>query len=103
VGGFLTLGFTVAENKGGFLANLHQFPSAMAQNFWIAIISWTACLIVTILVSLATAPKPETELHNLVYGFTDTPPEENVPWYKRPGPLAIIVLAVLVIFNIIFW
>jgi hypothetical protein len=42
-------------------------------------------------------------LHNLVYGVTDIPREENAPWYKRPGPLAIIVLAVLVIVNIIYW
>ena len=103
LGGFFTLGLTVAENKGGWLGNLHQFPSTMAQNFWIAIISWTACLLVTIVVSLLTTPRPESELHNLVYGVTELPAEENVPWYKRPGPLAIVVLAVLVVFNIIFW
>jgi SSS family solute:Na+ symporter len=75
----------------------------MAQNFWIAIISWCACFIVTLLVSLATKPKPESELHNLVYGVTDLPHEGNAPWYKRPGPLAVVVIAVLVIMNIIFW
>ncbi|MBV9406522.1 MAG: sodium:solute symporter family protein [Acidobacteriaceae bacterium] len=99
----LTHGLTVAENKGGWISNLHQFPSTMAQNFWIAIFAWTACLVVTWLVSLATAPKPIDQLHNLVYGVADIPREENVPWYKRPGPLAIIVLGVLVIFNVIFW
>jgi SSS family solute:Na+ symporter len=99
-----THGWTVAEGKGGWLgADLHHFPSTMAQNFWIAIIAWTACLVVTFVVSLATRPKPQTELHNLVYGVTDLPREGNQPWYKRPGPLAIIVLAVLVIFNILFW
>ncbi len=98
-----THGCTVAENKGGWIANLHQFPSTMAQNFWISIVAFVACFVVTLVVSLATRPKPEAQLHNLVYGFTDIPPEENVPWYKRPGPLAIVVLAVLVIFNIIFW
>lgn len=104
IAGFCTLGLTVAEGKGGWLGVLHQFPSAMAQNFWIAIIAFVACLLVTLVVSLVTRPKPETELHNLVWGATaDLPPEGNAPWYKRPGPLAIIVLAVLVIFNIIFW
>ena len=103
VGGFFTLGLTVAENKGGWFANLHQFPSSMAQNFWIAIIAWSACFLVTVVVSFATRPKLETELRNLVYGFTETPPEETVAWYKRPGPLAVIVLVVLVIFNILFW
>jgi hypothetical protein len=50
-----------------------------------------------------TRPKTETELQNLVYGVTAIPHEADAPWYKRPGPLAIIVLAVLVIFNILFW
>ena len=99
-----THGFTVAEGKGGWLGtNLHSFPSTMAQNFWIAIIAWTACLVVTFAVSLVTHPKPESDLHNLVYGVTDLPHEGTAPWYKRPGPLAIIVLAVLVFFNILFW
>ncbi|MBV8895359.1 MAG: sodium:solute symporter family protein [Acidobacteriaceae bacterium] len=99
-----THGLTVAERKGGWMGtNLHTFPSVMAQNFWIAIIAWTACLIVTFAVSLVTAPKPESALHNLVYGVTQIPHEGQAPWYKRPGPLAVIVLAVLVVFNIIYW
>ena len=75
----------------------------MAQNFWIAIVAWTACLVVTFVVSLMTQPRPESELHNLVYGVTDLPKEGAAPWYKRPAPLAIIVLVVLVFFNILFW
>ncbi len=102
-GGALTLSLTVAENKGGWIAHLHEFPSSMAQNFWIAIIALAACMIVTVVVSLFTVPKPETELHNLVYGVTDLPHEEGAPWFKRPGPLALIVIAVLIIVNIIFW
>jgi SSS family solute:Na+ symporter len=99
-----THGLTVAEGKGGWMgANLQTFPSQMAQNFWIAIIAFVACLVVTFVVSVATRPKPASDLHNLVYGVTDLPREEDVPWYKRPGPLAIIVLAVLVVFNILFW
>jgi len=99
----LVHGLTVAEGKGGWIANTHGFISTMAQNYWIAIISWTVCLVVTIVISLMTQPKPESELHNLVYGVTDIPREESAPWYKRPGPLAIIVLAVLLIVNIIYW
>jgi len=98
-----THGLTVAEGKGGWIANVHQFPSAMAQNFWIAICSFAACLVVTFSISLVTQPKPESQLHNLVYGFIDIPVEKAVPWYKRPGPLAVVVLAVLVVFNLLFW
>jgi SSS family solute:Na+ symporter len=103
IAGGLTLGLTVAENKGGWIANLHTFPSTMAQNFWIAIVSWSACLVVTVLVTSVTKPKPEDELHNLVYGVTNIPHEGEAPWYKRPGPLAIVVIGVLIIMNIIFW
>ena len=98
-----THGLTVAEGKGGWIANLTEFPSSMAQNFWIAIVAWTTCLLVTIAISLVTKPKPEAALHNLVYGFTELPHEENVAWYKRPGPLGILVMAMLVVINLIFW
>ncbi|HEY1216154.1 MAG TPA: sodium:solute symporter family protein [Bryobacteraceae bacterium] len=99
----LTLGLTVAEGKGGWIAPLHQFPSSMAQNFWIALIAWSACFLITIVISLATKPKPAKELTNLVYGHTEMPPAANVPWFQRPVPLAVIVLALLVVMNVIFW
>lgn len=103
VGGGMTLGLTVAEGKGGWIAELHTFPSSMAQNFWIAIIAFCTCLVVTFAVTLVTKPRPVSELHNLVYGVTDLPHEPDVVWYKRPGPLATIVVVLLVIVNIIFW
>jgi solute:Na+ symporter, SSS family len=99
----LTHGLTVAEGKGGWVVNTHEFISIMAQNYWIAIISFSACMVITIVISLMTTPKPVSELHNLVYGVADIPNDENAPWYKRPGPLAIIVLGVLVIVNVIYW
>jgi SSS family solute:Na+ symporter len=74
----------------------------MAQNFWIAIFAWSTCLLVTLLVSLMSTPKVESELHNLVYGLTAIP-HEDVPWYKRPAPLALIVIAALVLLNVWFW
>jgi SSS family solute:Na+ symporter len=98
-----THGLTVAEGKGGWIAKLQEFPSAMAQNFWIAIIAFVVCLIVTFGVSLVTKGKTDAELRNLVYGVTEKPDEGDAPWYKRPGPLAVVVLSVLVIFNILFW
>ena len=50
----LTHGLTVAEGKGGWIADVYHFPSTMAQNFWIAIFAWTTCFVVTIVVSLVT-------------------------------------------------
>ena len=99
-----THGLTLAENKGGWLGSvLHTFPSTMAQNFWIAIFAWSTCFAVTILVSLVSRPKPASELHNLVYGLTDIPHDADSPWYKRPAPLAIIVVVALIALNLIFW
>jgi SSS family solute:Na+ symporter len=98
----LTHGLTVAEGKGGWIANMHDFPSQMAQNFWIAIFAWTTCFLVTIVVSLITTAPPESQLRGLVYGFTDLPREEGVRWYLRPAPLAIVVAVALVFLNLIF-
>jgi SSS family solute:Na+ symporter len=98
----LVHGLTVAENKGGWITNLHTFPSVMAQNFWIAIFAWTVCFLTTVLVSLATAPRPESELQGLVYGLTKLPHDEGVSWYKRPVPVAIAVGALALILNLWF-
>ena len=102
LGAALTHSLTMAEGKGGYIANLHTFPSAMAKNFWIAIVAWTACFLITILVSLVTKPRPESELHGLVYGLTELKHDEGVVWFKRPLPLAIAIAALAIILNIVF-
>jgi SSS family solute:Na+ symporter len=98
----LVHGLTVAEGKGGWIETLHSFPSTMAQNFWIAIFAWSTCFFVTILVSFVTKPRMESELHGLVYGLTQIRHEENVPWYKKPIPLAFVVIGVLILLNVWF-
>ncbi len=98
----VALGFTEAEGKGGWFGALYHFPSSMAQNFWIAMIAFTTCFLVTVAVSLATRPKPHSDLVGLVYGLTDVPRDPNVPWYKRPVTLALIVAVALVILNVAF-
>jgi SSS family solute:Na+ symporter len=99
----LTHGLTMAEDKGGWIASVHEFPSTMAQNFWIAIFAWSACFVVTILVSLVTRPKKDAELESLVYGLTKIPREEGVSWYLRPGPLAGVVAVICIALNFLFW
>jgi SSS family solute:Na+ symporter len=98
----LTWLLTVAEGKGGLLSVVHTFPSTMAQNFWIAIFAWSGCFLVTILVSLVTRRRTESELRGLVYGLTELPTDEGVSWYRRPGVLAIIVGVVLVFLSVWF-
>ena len=99
----LTFSLTEAEGKGAWIASLHEFPSSMAQNFWVAIAGWTTCFVITILVSLVTRPKAESELTGLVYGLTKLPADEHEPWYRRPAQLALLVAALVIILNLIFW
>ena len=90
--------------KGGFLGTVvHQYPSEMAQNFWTAIFAWTTCFTVTIIISLLTTPRPDSELKGLVYALTDRPKDVGLVWYQKPAVLAVVVLAMLVVVNWVFW
>lgn len=99
----LTHGLTRAEGKGAWIAMLHEFPSTMAQNFWIAILAWSACFAVTIAVSLATRPAAVESLRGLVYGLTAMPDPGQVRWLARPGTLAVIAGAACIALNLLFW
>ncbi len=98
LGAALTHGLTLAEGKGAWLADLHHLPSTMAQNFWIAIVAWTACFLATIAVSLATRPKRDDEMRGLVWGLTEMPVSHG-----RPVLLAVIVTLILLALNWYFW
>ncbi len=81
----------------------HAYPSEMAQNFWAAIYAWTTCFVVTIVISLMTKPRKESELVGLVYSLTNIPKEAHLPWYKRPETLGVVVLLMAIALNIVFW
>jgi len=89
--------------KGGWIAVLNVYPSEMAQNFWTAIWAWTVCFIVTIIISLATRPRADSELQGLVYTLTEKQRDRSGPWYTRPVPVGVIVLGLTLILNIIFF
>ncbi|NWG12541.1 MAG: sodium:solute symporter family protein [Acidobacteria bacterium] len=93
----------VAGIKGGWIGITHVYPSEMAQNFWTAIWAWCTCFVVTILVSLVTKPRPDSELVGLVYSLTARPQESHLPYFKRPAALAVVVCVLTVLLNIIFW
>ena len=99
----LTYSLTMAEGKGGSIANLYTFYSGTSQAFNIAWISFVVCFIVTALISLVTRPKPENELVGLVYSLTPRQRDNNRIWYKNPIWLAVIVLIIMVFFNVIFF
>jgi SSS family solute:Na+ symporter len=97
-----TYGLTIAEGKGGFLGVVQSFPSSMAQNFWVAIMAFCTCFIVTVIVSFMTTPKPLAELEGLVYGVKPVEIEQSV-WWKRPSVLAIIAGIACIGLNFLFF
>jgi SSS family solute:Na+ symporter len=77
--------------------------SGMAINMYSAFWSLVVSIVVTILVSLVTKPKPDAELKDLVMGLTTVPDEGPVSWYHSPKFWVAVVAIVLVAVNVIFW
>jgi SSS family solute:Na+ symporter len=82
---------------------LSKYAKPMADDMYRALWCWLVTVIVTIVVSYMTTPKPEAELTGLVRGCTEIPSEGHLPLVKRPIFWAGVVFAVLVILNVIFW
>ena len=82
---------------------LSPLAKGLAQDMYQALWSCLVCVLVTVVVSLATTPKPAAELTGLVYGFTPIPKEENVPLLHKPIFWAGVAVAFFVILQIIFW
>jgi len=76
---------------------------ALAQDMYQALWSFLVCVIVTVVVSLATKPKTDSELNGLVYGLTQVPSVGNVPIYQKPLFWAGVVVVVFFVLNIYFW
>jgi solute:Na+ symporter, SSS family len=75
----------------------------MAENMYRGLWSWIICVVVTVVISMVTKPKPESELVGLVYGATAIPTEAQVPLYEKPAFWAVVVAVVFIALNIIFW
>ena len=96
-------GVTGAASLLPKIAIVHAYPSDMAQNFWGAIVAWTTCFVVTVGVSLLTAPKAEGDLRGLVYGLAERSVQSEPAWHQRPAVLAAVVLTLTLALNILFW
>jgi SSS family solute:Na+ symporter len=75
----------------------------MAENMYRALWSWVVCVLVTIVVSLLTKPKLDSELKGLVYGVTEIPTESYVTVFHRPWFWAVAVAVLFVVVNVVFW
>jgi SSS family solute:Na+ symporter len=88
--------------KGGWIASVWTFRSAMGQNFYLAIVACGAGFALTVAVSLLTRPnKSDVELHGLVRSLTPLPSSAHEPWLRRPWVLGLIVLTVTVLLNLL--
>jgi solute:Na+ symporter, SSS family len=97
---------SVAGVKGGWLgATIHVYRSELAQGFWTAIVAFSTCVTLTLVVSLFTTPRAEHELEGLVYGVKNpTASVEDIKhWYLNPVTLGIIMLALALSLNFLFW
>ena len=81
--------------------------SGQGAAFLAASVAFVVDIVLSIVVSLATKPKPAEELVGLVYSETPReqrtdPNEASYPWYRRTVPLAGVALAMVVVLNLLF-
>ncbi|HZZ56426.1 MAG TPA: Na+/galactose cotransporter, partial [Opitutaceae bacterium] len=82
---------------------LSRYAKPMAQDMYQALWSWCICVLVTVVVSLLTAPLSDERLKGLVYGCTEIPHSRDLAWYKRPFFWGMTALALFVVLDVIFW
>ena len=82
---------------------LSPHAQGLAQDMYQSLWSCTTCVVVTLLVTLVTKPRPDAELKGLVYSLTEVAHEERVGILQRPVFWGGVVLAALVVLQIIFW
>jgi SSS family solute:Na+ symporter len=95
--------------KGGYISSAlgvktMEFPSEMAQNFWLASFAFITCFVLTAGISLSTKrTKSDEELKGLVYSLTPKIRDTEGPWILRPAVLGVLLLLACVILNILFF
>ena len=94
---------------GVFLLNEAGVMNLPGQGaaFLAASTAFVVDIVVSVLVSLVTTPKPVSELVGLVYSETPRedlvdPHEKSYPWFRRTLPLAGIALVMVIVLNTLF-
>src|SRR5438094_4934338 len=75
----------------------------LAQDMYQALWSCVTCVVVTVLVTLVTKPRPDEELVGLVYSLTPVAREEHASLLHKPVFWGVVALALFLILQIIFW
>jgi SSS family solute:Na+ symporter len=82
---------------------LSPLAKGLAQDMYQALWSCVTCVVVTVLVTLVTKPRPDQELVGLVYSLTPLAKEEHATIFHKPAFWGAIALVIFVILQIIFW
>ncbi|HLH43802.1 MAG TPA: sodium:solute symporter family protein [Bryobacteraceae bacterium] len=85
------------------LIALSNHAKALAEDMYRALWSCLINVVVTVLVSLVTQPKPVHQLEGLVRGVTKIPNEMGVPLLARPAFWAVVAVVAFLILQWIFW
>jgi SSS family solute:Na+ symporter len=75
----------------------------MAENVFRALWAFLFSAIVIVGVSMISKPKPVEQLDGLVYGATQLPKEEEVPFYQKEWAWAVVVVILFALLNIMVW
>jgi solute:Na+ symporter, SSS family len=92
------------STSGHSIPAICQFPSEMAQNFYLASFAFGVCFILTFGISLVTKrTKTDEELKGLVYSLTPKIKDHDQAFWGRPAVLGVVLIIACIILNIIFW
>jgi len=74
----------------------------LAQDMYQSLWSCVTCVVVTVLVTVVTKPRPDSELRGLVYSLTPVAREEHSSLLHRPAFWGAVALGLLLVLQVIF-
>ncbi|MBM3801393.1 MAG: sodium/solute symporter [Acidimicrobiia bacterium] len=105
-GAFYGMATGVVANIAHYLlyrSSILPYRTEMAANIYIMIVGWTLGLAVTIVLSLVTTPRPESELVDLVHSLSTSREERPLHWFQAPVFWAAMLLGMLAVLAYLFW
>jgi SSS family solute:Na+ symporter len=75
----------------------------LAQDMYQSLWSCVTCVVVTLLVTVVTKPRPDAELKGLVYSLTEVAHEDRVGLLHRPIFWGGVAMALLAVLQVVFW
>ncbi len=104
----ILVGILSVDALGSLSTGTISSLSGQGASFAAAGAAFVVDIVVSVLVSMVTSPREESELRGLVYSLTPRQDfhddnEGALAWYQQPTKLAGVGLGLVIILNIIFW